>query len=247
MASDATTAKTVMITGANGDEIEAYAATCLDDAPRGSVVVIHHMPGYDRESKETTRRFAADLGLNAICPNLYWREAPGAEPSDAAATARASGGVPDERLVGDVQGAMAWLKALGNSNGKVATIGYCSGGRQSWLANGSLPLDAAIVCYGAFIVGEAPEGFPARPNLAHLAESMSGPVLGMFGNDDMYPTPAHVDELDELLTKAGKEHDFHRYDGAGHSFFSVDRSAYRPEAAVDGWEQIAAFLAKNIG
>jgi carboxymethylenebutenolidase len=246
MASDAITAQTVTITGANGDEIEAYAATCHDDAPRGSVVVIHHMPGYDRESKEATRRFAADLGLNAICPNLYWREAPGAEPGEAAGIARAAGGVPDERLVGDVQGAMTWLKALGNSNGKVATIGYCSGGRQSWLANGSLPLDAAIVCYGAFIVGETPEGFPPRPNLGHLAGSMSGPVLGLFGNDDQYPTPAQVDELDGLLTAAGKPHEFHRYDGAGHAFFSVDRGAYRPEAAVDGWEKIAEFLGRTL-
>jgi len=247
MASDAITAQTVMITGHDGETIEAYAATCHDDAPRGGVVVIHHMPGYDRESKEITRRFAADLGYNAICPNLYWREAPGEDPSDAAATARAAGGVPDERLVGDVEGAMAWLKALDNSGGKVASIGYCSGGRHSWLANGSLPLDAAIVCYGAFIVGETPEGLPARANLGHLAQSMSGPILGLFGNDDKYPTPAQVDELEALLKAAGKPYEFHRYDGAGHAFFSVDRSAYRPEAAVDGWEKIQAFLAKTIG
>jgi carboxymethylenebutenolidase len=211
------------------------------------MVVIHHMPGYDRETKEITRRFAADLGYNAICPNLYWREAPGAEPSDAAATARAAGGVPDDRLVGDVEGAMTWLKALGNSNGKVGVIGYCSGGRQSWLANGSLPLDAAVVCYGAFIVGETPEGLPPRPNLGHLAESMSGPVLGLFGNEDKFPTPEQVDELDKLLTEAGKDHEFQRYDGAGHSFFSVDRAVYRPEAAADGWERIAGFLTTTIG
>ena len=54
------------------------------------------MPGYDRATKEIVRRFA-ELGYDAICPNLYWREAPGAAPDDAAATARAQGGVPDER------------------------------------------------------------------------------------------------------------------------------------------------------
>jgi carboxymethylenebutenolidase len=245
MPTDSILAETVMITGAGGDTVEAYSARALDETPRGGVVVIHHMPGYDAGSKEITRTFAAN-GYNAVCPNLYWREAPGAEPSDAAATARAAGGVPDERLVGDVSGAMDYLKGLSNSNGKVATIGYCSGGRQSWLANGSLSLDAAIVCYGAFIVGDTPEGIPARATLEHLAPSMSGPILGLFGNDDVYPTAAQVDQIEGLLKDAGKPYEFHRYDGAGHSFFSVDRPSYRPEAAVDGWEQIWAFLSTNL-
>jgi carboxymethylenebutenolidase len=246
MSTDAFLSETVSFTGHDGDAIEAYAALPQDAAPRGGVVVIHHMPGYDAETKEITRTFASH-GYNAVCPNLYWREAPGADPSDAAATVRAAGGVPDDRFVGDAGGALSYLKGLANSNGKVAIIGYCSGGRHSWLANGSLPFDAAIVCYGAFIVGETPEGLPPRENLAHLAATMSGPVLGMFGNDDVYPTPAQVDELEGLLKAAGKPYEFHRYDGAGHAFFSVGRTAYRPEAAVDGWEKIWTFLATNIG
>jgi carboxymethylenebutenolidase len=245
MPADSILAETVMITGHNGDSIEAYAARVLDESPRGGMVVIHHMPGYDEATKEITRKFAAH-GYNAICPNLYWREAPGAAPDDAAATARAQGGVPDERLVGDVEGAATWLKNLSNSNGKVGTIGYCSGGRQSWLAAGSLPIDAAVVCYGAFIVGQVPEGMPARPSLEGLAATMSGPVLGLWGNDDSYPTPEQVDEIEGLLKAAGKPYEFHRYDGAGHAFFSVDRPSYRPEAAVDGWEKIWAFLATNL-
>ena len=127
------TADTVMITGHGGDEIEAYVARPREDGPRGGVVVIHHMPGYDRATKEIVRRFA-ELGYDAICPNLYWREAPGAAPDDAAATARAQGGVPDERLVGDVGGGAEYLRSLPGSNGKVGVIGYCSGGRQSVLA-----------------------------------------------------------------------------------------------------------------
>jgi carboxymethylenebutenolidase len=242
---EALTAETVTITGHGGDEIEAYVARPLGAGPFGSVVVIHHMPGYDSSTKEIARKFAAH-GYAAVMPNLYHRDAPGASPDDAAATARAKGGVPDERLVGDVGGATRWLADLTTSNGKVATIGYCSGGRQSWLANGSLPLDAAVVCYGAFIVGEVPEGMPPRPSLAALAPAMSGPILGLFGNDDSYPTPEQVDELEGLLKAAGKPYEFHRYDGAGHAFFSVDRPSYRPEAAVDGWEKIWAFLAANL-
>jgi carboxymethylenebutenolidase len=242
---DAILAETVMITGDGGDEIEAYAARPLDSSPRGGVIVIHHMPGYDAATKEMVRTFAVN-GYNAVCPNLYWREAPGAAPDDAAATARAQGGVPDDRVVGDAEGAMGYLKNLTTSNGKVASIGHCSGGRHSWLLNGSLPLDAAIVCYGGFIIGDVPEGMPPRPNLAHLAASQAGPILGLFGNDDSYPAPAQVDELARLLDEAGKPYDFHRYDGAGHAFFAVDRPSYRPEAAVDGWQKIWAFLDKNL-
>jgi carboxymethylenebutenolidase len=244
--SDALLAETIRITGHNGDEIEAYSARALDEAPRGGVVVIHHMPGYDPQTKEIARNFAYH-GYNAVVPNLYWREAPGASPDDAAATARANGGVPDERLVGDVAGAAEYLKGLSNSNGKVATIGYCSGGRQSFLAAVSLKLDAAVDCYGAFIVGEIPEGMPLKVTpIVDKTPNLSCPLLGLFGEDDSYPSPAQVAELEEALKANGKTYEFHSYPGAGHSFFSVNRPAYRPEAANDGWEKIFAFYGKYL-
>ena len=244
--SDALLAETIMITGNNGDEIEAYSARALDEAPRGGVVVIHHMPGYDAQTKEIARNFAAH-GYNAVVPNLYWREAPGASPDDAAATARANGGVPDDRLVGDVAGATAYLKGLGNSNGKVGVIGYCSGGRQSFLAAVSLDLDAAVDCYGAFIVGEIPEGMPLKVSpIVDKTPSLSCPLLGLFGEEDSYPSPAQVAELEEALKANGKTYEFHSYPNAGHSFFSVNRPAYRVEAANDGWEKIFTFYGKYL-
>src|SRR6202161_4150189 len=126
--SDALIAENITLTAGNGDEIQAYSARALDDAPRGGVVVIHHLPGYDDSTKEIVRRFAAH-GYNAIVPNLYWRQAPGASPDDAAATARAQGGIPDEQLVTDVAGSINYPKGLGNSHGQGGAIGYSSGGR----------------------------------------------------------------------------------------------------------------------
>ena len=244
--SDALLAETIMISGHNGDEIEAYSARALDEAPRGGVVVIHHMPGYDAQTKEIARNFAYH-GYNAVVPNLYWREAPGASPDDAAATARANGGVPDERLVGDVAGAVAYLKGLGNSNGKVGTIGYCSGGRQSFLAAVSLDLDAAVDCYGAFIVGEVPAGLPLKVGpIVDKTPSLSCPLLGLFGADDKYPSPEHVAELEAALKANGKTYEFHSYPDTGHSFFSVNRPAYRVEAANDGWEKIFTFYGRYL-
>jgi carboxymethylenebutenolidase len=211
------------------------------------VVVIHHMPGYDRGTKEIVRRFA-ELGYDAVMPNLYWRDAPGAAPDDAAATARAQGGVPDERLIGDVAGAAEYLRSLPSSNGKVAVIGYCSGGRQSVLAACNVDVDAAVDCYGAFVTGEPPEGFPLQvTNLVDQLPKLRCPLLGLFGNEDQYPSPEQVNELDQLLTEHDKPHEFHRYDDAGHAFFNTDRPSFRPEAAADGWERIVAFFKTHLG
>src|SRR3954465_12114722 len=92
-------AETVLISGHVGDEVEAYLARPGGEESRGGGGVIHHAPGDDRATREIVRRFA-ELGYDAICPNLYWREAPGAAPADAYATSRAQGWVPDERLIG---------------------------------------------------------------------------------------------------------------------------------------------------
>jgi len=245
--SDEMVAETVRISGHGDDEIEAYLARPSGEEPRGGVVVIHHMPGYDRGTKEIARRFA-ELGYDAIVPNLYWREAPGAAPDDAAAAARAQGGVPDERLVGDVGGAAAHLRSLPGSNGKVGVIGYCSGGRQSVLAACNLDLDAAVDCYGAFVTGTPPEEFPLKiTNLVDQLPNLSAPLLGLFGNEDQYPSPEHVNELEEILKAHDKPYEFHRYDGAGHAFFANNRPSYRVEAANDGWERITQFFKQHLG
>jgi carboxymethylenebutenolidase len=245
--SEELTAQTVGIAGFGGDEIEAYLAVPDNGASTGgSVVVIHHMPGYDSSSKEIVRKFAAN-GYAAVMPNLYYREAPGASPDDAAATARANGGVPDERLVGDVAGAADYLRALEGSNGKVGVIGYCSGGRQSFLAACSMPLDAAVDCYGAFIMSTPPANMPLKAHpIANLAPGLSCPLLGLFGADDQFPTPEETAELSKVLDEHGKPHEFHTYDGAGHAFFAVDRPAYRPEAANDGWQKIWDFYGRCL-
>ena len=244
--SDSMSAQTVQIPGDGGDQIEAYVARPTEGGTRGGVVVIHHLPGWDRGTKEITRRFA-EMGYDAICPNLYWRDAPGAAPDDAAATARAKGGVPDARLIGDIAGAAAYLRSLPTSNGKVGVIGYCSGGRQSVLAACHVDLDACIDCYGAFVTGTPPEGYPLQvTNLVADLPGLRAPLLGLFGEEDSYPSPAAVAELRDILTVNGKDFEIHSYPGAGHAFFATNRTAYRVEAANDGWERIAAFYGRYL-
>jgi carboxymethylenebutenolidase len=244
---DAIETRSIKITSSTGDEIEAYLATPSGGGSRGGVVLIHHLPGFDRWSKEVARRFAVD-GYNVIAPNLFWREGPGADSDDAAAAARANGGVPDDQVVGDVRGATNYLRALPTSNGKAAVIGHCSGGRHAVLAACNIEFDAAVACYGAFVIGTPPAGFPLRVHgLEDQLSNLSCPLLGLFGNDDSYPSPDQVADLDRLLTDHGKDHEFHSYDGAGHAFFCVDRPSYRVGASVDGYAKIAQFFTERIG
>src|SRR5665647_220585 len=111
-----------------GDVGEAYYARPAGEGPFPGVVLIHHMPGWDDWCMEATRKLA-HFGIAAIAPHLYFREGPGT-PDDLAAKARAAGGVYDDQVVGDVAGAMAFLRAQPESNGKVGVMGFCSGGRQ---------------------------------------------------------------------------------------------------------------------
>jgi carboxymethylenebutenolidase len=225
-------AQTTTITGHGGDEIEAYLAHPLEGEGQPSVVVCHHMPGYDRASKEIARTFAV-YGYATLMPNLHHRYAPGAKASDAAAAAREAGGVPDEQCLGDVQAALDFLRGRPESNGKVGVIGYCSGGRQSLLVASRLDVDAAVDCYGG----------RADPN---WGAGLRCPLLGLFGEDDQFPTPDDVRALAKVLDEHGKSYDFHSYEGAGHAFFSVDRPSYRLDAAKDGWKQIWAFYGEHL-
>jgi carboxymethylenebutenolidase len=236
-------AETIHFDSYDSHSVEAYLARTESEEKVGGVVVIHHFPGYDEATKEIVRKFAAN-GYNAICVNLYWRESPGASSDDAAAAARASGGVADDQLVGDVGAAAANLRALSNSNQLVGVIGYCSGGRQSVLAACSLDLDAAVDCYGAFVVESRPES--TMTSIVDLLPKLSCPLLGLFGLEDQYPSPEQTETLRRLLTQHGKEFTFHEYEGAGHAFFAVDRPSYRPEVATEAWGEIWKFYGEHL-
>jgi carboxymethylenebutenolidase len=241
-------AETTSITGANGDFVKAYFARPLGAGPFPGVVLVHHMPGWDELYREFARRFAYH-GYNVICPDLYSRFGSGT-PDDVTAKMRADGGVSDDSVVGDLLGGREFLAALATSNGKIGIIGTCSGGRNAFLTAGRNPgkFNAVGDLWGGRVV-VAPEELNDKTPVAPLdyAKDLTAPVLGLFGNDDQNPSPDHVNTLDAKLTELGKEHEFHRYDGAGHGFFYYDRGAYRQQQAMDGWEKVFTFFAKNLG
>ena len=238
----------VAFKGHHGDTGEAYYARPAGKGPFPGVVLIHHMPGWDDWTMEATRKLAHH-GFAAIAPHLYFRHGPGT-PDDLAAKARSAGGVSDEQVMADVKGAMDFLRAQPEANGKVGMIGFCSGGRHTYLAACTLAgIDAAVDCWGGNVIVDDPTQIsPQRPVApVDLTEKMTAPLLGLFGNDDKNPSPDQVNRTEDVLKKLGKTYDFHRYDGVGHGFFAAERPGYRAEQATDGWQKVIAFYRKHLG
>lgn len=204
------------------------------------------MPGYDEATKEIARKLAHHQYM-AIMPNLHFREGKGS-PEANSASVREAGGMPDDRTLGDVEAAAAYLRTLPFHNGKIGIIGYCSGGRQVYLAACKLEgIDAAVDCYGGGVTAP-PEELTKRQPVAPIefTESLSCPLLGLFGKEDKRPSPEDVAKTEEVLKQHKKTYEFHSFDNAGHSFFSVDRPSYRVEAAVEGWKLVFDFYRRYL-
>ncbi len=124
--------------------------------------------------------------------------------------------MPDAQCIGDVAGAMKYLRSLPYSSGKIGVIGYCSGGRQSYIVACNLPFDAAVDCYGGRVVA-APDELTDRQPVSpiDMTPNLSCPLLGLFGADDGNPSPEMMAQIEEALKANGKEYEFHTYEGAG--------------------------------
>src|SRR6201998_1171588 len=225
-------AEVVPFRGHNGDQGEAYYARPLRTGKFPRVVVIHHTPGWCEGTTEVVRKLAHH-GYAAISPHLYFREGgPNESPDDLGARIRAAGGVADAQVMGDVTGAMAYLRAQPNATGKIGVIGFCSGGRHCYLAAfpPSRPGAGGACLWGNVVVDNPKDLNDKRPVAPiDLTEKLSCPLLGIFGNDDANPTADQVNRTEAVLKRLGKTYEFHRYNGAGHAFFNTARDAYRPD------------------
>jgi hypothetical protein len=103
-------------------------------------------------------------------------------------------------------------------------------------------IDAAVDCWGGRVVmtkEELTPNYPVAP--IDYTKDMSCPLLGLFGEEDKFPTPEQVRMTEEALKKYGKNYEFHMYPGAGHGFFYYNSASYRQEQAVDGWKNPGLF------
>jgi carboxymethylenebutenolidase len=247
MAYEGQQAELVKFQGFKDDRGDAYYARPTRAGRFAGVVVIHHLPGWDEWIIEVTRKFA-HYGYAAIAPHLYFRDGPGS-PDDIGARVRASGGVADEQVMGDVAGSIKFLRAQPSSNGKIGVIGFCSGGRLSYLAACSVPsIDAAVDCWGGSVIAKDKKQLDDKRPVApiDLTQKITCPLLGIFGNEDKNPDVDQVNETEALLKRLGKNYEFHRYDGCGHAFFNTWRVSYRPEQALDGWQKVFGFFQRYL-
>lgn len=240
------TAETLSIGRPDGSALRVYYARPLTAAKGPGIILIPHMPGWDEWCRETSRRFA-EHGFSVLCPDIYQDFGTGT-PTEVSAAMREAGGVSDDSVMTDTASCLRFLNSQPLSNGRVGVIGMCSGGRHAYLAACTVPgLTAAVDCWGGGVVcapDQLNEKRPVQP--LDYTEQLSIPLLGIFGNEDFSPTPADVDQLEARLQKAGKEYEFHRYEGAGHGFWYYDKPAYRQEQAMDSWNKVLAFFRKHL-
>lgn len=238
-------AETITYRGFNNDLVNAYYSRPLGDGNFPSLVLIPHMPGWDEFCREAARRFSQH-GYAVVCPDIYCRVAKG-NPVEVSMKAREAGGAPDEVVMADCQGAVDFLKAQTYTNGKVGAIGMCSGGRHAFMAGCKVQgIDAVVDCWGGNIFGESTDLSGNKYTAMDFAGDLDCPIIGIFGNEDKFPTPVQVDKMEEILKNLGKDYEFHRYDGAGHGMWYYHTPMYRQEQAMDSWEKVYDFLEKNL-
>jgi carboxymethylenebutenolidase len=134
---------------------------------------------------------------------------------------------------------VAFLRSpAGGGCGDVATVGFCFGGRHSWLsAAGGHRLKAAVGFYGQ------PGERNGQPGPTALAGSLEAPILALMAGGDEHITADMVAEFEWALEAAGVPHEVITYPGAPHSFFDR-RCEEFAGASADAWERTLAFIAR---
>lgn len=235
-------AETLDIPGKGGKPMRTYYSRPLGKESYPGLLLIPHMPGWDEFCREAARRFT-EHGYAVICPDIYRTFGTG-KPAEISASVREKGGLTDASVMADSQACIDFLREQPQSNGKVGVIGMCSGGRHTFLAACTLEgVDAAVDCWGGAGAGPMPSAEKAP---IEYADGLNCPLLGIFGNDDRWPTPEQVNDMEEVLKNLGKDYEFHRYDGAGHGIWYYDKPMYRQQQAMESWDLACDFFDKHL-
>ena len=230
----------------DGQTMEAYLAQPEGSGRHPAVVVIQEIWGVNSHIQFLTDRFPAQ-GYIGLAPAMFHREGRmtmGLHEEMDPALAR-MGNCTDAGIVTDVEAAVNYLKAQPFvQSDRIGIVGFCFGGRVSYLAACNVSdLKATVVYYGGRIMG-ALGGDGASP--FDQTSKITSPVLGLFGEEDQNPSPEDVAKIDAELTRLDKDHEFHTYPGCGHGFNCNARSSYRPESARDAWGKAMAWFDKYL-
>ncbi len=232
-----------------GVKIPAYLAQPNQDGNYPGIVVIHEAFGLADHICDLARRFA-NIGYNAIAPDLYWKNGAPTDPSDINTVFPVMFGLQDKQAIGDLEASADYLRGLKGATGKVGAIGFCSGGRHTLLfACSSSKVDAAVDCWGGFIHRATPsdETTASRPRIVlDMVKNMRCPTFGVFGEEDQNPPVALAAELEKRGAAAGKDVTTKIYKDAGHAFLADYRPSYKEGPAHELWNDATAFFKKHL-
>lgn len=223
---------------ADGTLLAAFAAIPDEPGPVG-VVVLPDVRGLYRFYEELALRFG-ERGYPAVAFDYFGRTAGVAKRDDEFPYMDHVALTTPEGIQQDVRAAVDYLRSpAGGGCTAIFTVGFCFGGRNSWLAAaGGHDLAGAVGFYGS--TGER----NGAPGPTQLAADFEAPILALQAGDDANILPEHNAAFDAALTAAGVEHELVVYDGAPHSFF--DRKFEEHAAAsADAWERVLAFITQH--
>jgi carboxymethylenebutenolidase len=208
-----------------------------------AVIVIQEAGGVTDYIEDVARRFA-DAGYHAVAPALFHRAGGGtAAYGDFEKVARLFEGLNDAGIVMDVGAAAAHLHELGFADESIGIVGFCMGGRVTFLASLEFALGAAVSFYGGGIVTRR---FPTLPPLLERAGELQTPWLGLFGDLDAVIPVEDVETLRTRLAGLDVPTEVVRYATAEHGFHSDTRPSFNAEAATDAWARTLAWLAEHL-
>jgi carboxymethylenebutenolidase len=221
----------LVLESSDGTRFAAFVALPGNPSGKG-VVVLPDVRGLYRFYEELALRFA-ERGIAAVAIDYFGRTAGvGKRGEDFEYMEHVAQTTP-EGIQADVGAAVEWLRESGASS--VFTVGFCFGGRNSWLsAAGGHGLAGAVGFYGA-------PGQREHPGPIQRADEINAPILALQAGDDRNITAADNDEFERTLTAAGVEHEIVTYSGAPHSFFDRRHEEFADDSA-DAWTRVLAFI-----
>jgi len=212
----------------------AYVSRPRGNGPFPAILVFQEALGVNNQIRGVADRYAA-LGLIAIAPELFHRFAPGFETQtfDRDAIMPLIHKLTIDGTTADVTAAYQWaLTQPDIRKDKIASVGYCMGGRATYLANSEVPLAAAISYYGGGIA----------PDLLDRAPRLHGPHLFFWGGLDPGIPPEKRRAVADAVRAAGKRFVDVEFSDAQHGFFNVELDRGNPRAADESWALGCAFL-----
>jgi carboxymethylenebutenolidase len=223
----------------DGTSMQAFVVSPAAAGRKPGLIVFQEAYGVNDHIRDVAARFAAQ-GFVVIAPELYHRTGTHVEGpyGDFAALGPHFNAVNSDTIAADSRAAHAWLVSQPEVDPtRIATIGYCMGGRAAFVANLELPLAAAVTYYGGGIA----------PALLDRVAQLHAPHLFCWGGKDTHIPPEQTRAIDDALRAADKPYTTVTFGEAGHAFFCDQRADYRPTAAAEAWALTIAFFARTVG